>query len=113
MFEFFIYDAVRRPREGRKDGALHGVTPVQRAAMGLSTLRDLNQLDTAAIDDVIPGSVESVGEQGANIARIAALHAGYDLSAPGFHVNRFCPSGLEACKTSPETLAQSMDYAES
>jgi acetyl-CoA C-acetyltransferase len=98
MVEAFIYDAVRTPRgKGRKDGALHGVTPVRLAATALSALRDRNGIDTAAVDDVILGCVESVGEQGANIARIAALYAGYDLSAPGFQVNRFCASGLEAC----------------
>jgi acetyl-CoA C-acetyltransferase len=98
MVEAFIYDAVRTPRgKGRKDGALHGVTPVRLAATALSALRDRNGIDTAAVDDVILGCVESVGEQGANIARIAALYADYDLSVPGFQVNRFCASGLEAC----------------
>ncbi len=98
MVEAFIYDAVRTPRgKGRKDGALHGVTPVRLAATALSALRDRNRIETAAVDDVILGCVESVGEQGANIARIAALYADYDLSVPGFQVNRFCASGLEAC----------------
>jgi len=98
MVEAFIYDAVRTPRgKGRKDGALHGVTPVRLAATALSALRDRNRIDATAVDDVILGCVESVGEQGANIARIAALYADYDLSVPGFQVNRFCASGLEAC----------------
>jgi acetyl-CoA C-acetyltransferase len=98
MTEAYIYDAVRTPRgKGRKDGSLHGVTPMRLAATALAALRDRNQLDTSAIDDVILGCVEPVGEQGANIARIAALYAGYDTAAAGFHVNRFCASGLEAC----------------
>ncbi len=98
MSEAYIYDAVRTPRgRGRKDGSLHGATPVHLAATVLAALRDRNRLDTAAVDDVILGCVEAVGEQGANIARIAALVAGYDLAAPGFQVNRFCASGLEAC----------------
>lgn len=98
MTEAYIYDAVRTPRgKGRKDGSLHGVTPVHLAAASLAALRDRNQLDTSAIDDVILGCVEPVGEQAANIARISALVAGYDMAAAGFHVNRFCASGLEAC----------------
>ncbi|MDR2239771.1 MAG: acetyl-CoA C-acetyltransferase [Zoogloeaceae bacterium] len=98
MTDAYIYDAVRTPRgKGRKDGALHGTTPVRLAATALTALRDRNRLDTANIDDVILGCVEPVGEQGANIARIAALYAGYDIAAAGFHVNRFCASGLEAC----------------
>jgi len=98
MTQAFIYDAVRTPRgKGRKDGRLHGATPVHLAATTLAALRERNQLDTSAIDDVVLGCVEPVGEQGANIARIAALVAGYDLAAAGFHVNRFCASGLEAC----------------
>lgn len=98
MNEAYIYDAVRTPRgKGRKDGALHGTTPMRLAATALAALRDRNHLDTSALDDVILGCVEPVGEQGANIARIAALYAGYDIAAAGFHVNRFCASGLEAC----------------
>jgi len=98
MTQAFIYDAVRTPRgKGRKDGRLHGATPVHLAATTLAALRERNQLDTSAIDDVVLGCVEPVGEQGANIARIAALTAGYDLAAAGFHVNRFCASGLDAC----------------
>jgi len=98
MTDAYIFDAVRTPRgKGRKDGALHGTTPVRLAATALAALRDRNRLDTANIDDVILGCVEPVGEQGANIARIAALYAGYDIAAAGFHVNRFCASGLEAC----------------
>ncbi len=98
MTEAYIYDAVRTPRgRGRKEGALHGVTPVRLAATALAALAQRNPVDTAAIDDVVLGCVEPVGEQSCNIARIAALMADYDLAAPGFQVNRFCASGLEAC----------------
>jgi len=96
--EAFIYEAVRTPRgRGRKDGALHEVTPVRLAATVLDALRARTGLETGLVDDVVLGCVEAVGEQGANIARIAALAAGYDLAAPGMQVNRFCASGLEAC----------------
>jgi len=98
MTEAFIYDAVRTPRgKGRASGALHGSTPIHLAVTALQALRDRNRLDTAQVDDVILGCVEPVGEQGANIARVAALVAGYDQSAPGVQINRYCASGLEAC----------------
>lgn len=98
MTEAYIYDAVRTPRgRGRRDGALHAVTPVRLAATPLAALAQRNPIDTAAIDDVVFGCVEPVGEQSCDIARIAALVAGYDIAAPGTQVNRFCASGLEAC----------------
>jgi acetyl-CoA C-acetyltransferase len=98
MTEAYIYDAVRTPRgRGRKGGSLNQVTPAYLAATALAALKDRNHLETKNVDDVILGCVEPVGEQGADIARIAALYAGYDQSAPGVTINRFCASGLEAC----------------
>ena len=98
MTEAYIYDAVRTPRgKGRKDGALHGVTPIELAATALRAVRDRNALDTALVDDVVLGCVEPVAEQGADIARVAALYADYALTASGVTVSRFCASGLEAC----------------
>lgn len=98
MSTAYIYDAVRTPRgRGRRDGALHGVTPVRLAATALAALAERNPIDTAALDDVVLGCVEPSGEQSTDIARIAALLAGYDVAAPGVHVDRFCASGLEAC----------------
>jgi acetyl-CoA C-acetyltransferase len=98
MPEAYIYDAVRTPRgKGRKDGALHSVTPIELAATALRAIRDRNQLDTARVDDIVLGCVEPVAEQGACIARVAALYADYDMAAPGVTVSRFCASGLEAC----------------
>jgi acetyl-CoA C-acetyltransferase len=97
MTDAYILDAVRTPRgRGRKDGSLHTITPVQLAAQTLAALRDRNELDTSRVEDVVLGCVTPVGEQGANIARVAALVAGYDESVPGKQLNRFCASGLEA-----------------
>ena len=97
MAEAFIYDAVRTPRgRGKSDGSLHDVQPIQLLTNVLRELRDRNQIDTSLIDDVIMGCVTPVGEQGANIARTAALEAGYDESVAGVQLNRFCSSGLEA-----------------
>ncbi|MGH6952963.1 MAG: acetyl-CoA C-acetyltransferase [Alphaproteobacteria bacterium] len=97
MTDAYIYDAVRTPRgRGKADGALHEVPAIRLAADVLKAVRDRNALDSAAVDDVIFGVVETVGEQAAVIPRLAALYAGYDQRVPGVQVNRFCASGLEA-----------------
>jgi len=97
MTEALLYDHVRSPRgRGRPDGALHEITPVALASQVLAALRDRSGLDTALLDDVVLGCVSPIGEQGANIARVAALQAGYAESVPGQQLNRFCASGLEA-----------------
>jgi acetyl-CoA C-acetyltransferase len=98
MTEAFIYDAVRTPRgKGRASGALHEVTPMRLAVTALQAVRDRNNLDTAAVEDVVLGCVEPVGEQGADIARVAVIQAGFAETTAGVQVNRFCASGLEAC----------------
>ena len=95
--EAFIYDAVRTPRgRGKADGSLHEVTPIQLATQVLEAVRDRNAIDTADVDDVILGCVSPVGEQGADIARVAVLNADYAQTVPGVQINRFCASGLEA-----------------
>jgi acetyl-CoA C-acetyltransferase len=100
MTDAFILDAVRTPRgRGRPDGSLHSITPVQLAAQTLAALRDRTSLDTRLVDDVTFGCVTPIGEQGADIARVAALVAGYDESVPGKQLNRFCASGLESVNT--------------
>jgi acetyl-CoA C-acetyltransferase len=100
MTDAFILDAVRTPRgRGRPDGSLHPITPVQLAAQALAAVRDRNDLDTRQVDDVVLGCVTPIGEQGADIARVAALVAGYDESVPGKQLNRFCASGLESVNT--------------
>jgi acetyl-CoA C-acetyltransferase len=100
MTDAFIYDHVRSPRgKGRPDGALHEITPIELASQVLSALRDRSGFDTALLDDVVLGCVMPIGEQGADIARVASLHAGYAESVPGKQVNRFCASGLEAVNT--------------
>src|SRR5580704_17277254 len=95
--ETFIYEHVRTPRgRGKVDGALHEVTALNHAAQALGAIKSRNNLDTAQVDDVVMGVVDPVGEAGANIARTAALVAGYGDSVAGVQINRFCASGLDA-----------------
>ena len=97
MTDCFIYDHVRTPRgRGKPSGALHSVTAVDLAGQVLGALRDRNELDTAKVDDVVLGCVDPVGEAGGDIARAAALGAGFDEKVPGIQINRFCASGLDA-----------------
>ena len=97
MTDAYIVDHVRTPRgKGRADGSLHEVTPVWLASRPLVALRERNQLDTRAVDDVVMGCVGPVGEQGGNIARIAVLNADYDQCVPAIQIDRACGSGLEA-----------------
>jgi acetyl-CoA C-acetyltransferase len=94
----YILDAVRTPRgRGRASGSLHEVSPLRLATKVLVAIRDRNRLDTRLVEDVVLGVADPVDEQGADIARTAALVAGYAETAPGVQVNRFCGSGLEAC----------------
>jgi len=96
--EAFVYDAVRTPRgRGKSSGSLHATKPVSLVVGLLEELRKRNPgLDPAQVEDIILGCVTPVGEQGADIARTAALAAGYETSGAGFQINRFCASGLEA-----------------
>jgi acetyl-CoA C-acetyltransferase len=92
----YLYDAVRTPRgKGKKDGSLHEVQPVDLLKTLFKALQQRNNLDTSRVDDVVLGCVTPVMEQGGNIARTAALYAGWDLDVPGMQINRFCASGLE------------------
>ena len=97
MPEAFIYDAVRSPRgRGKADGSLHEVTALNLAAQTLAAVKDRNNLDPALVDDVVLGCVDPVGEAGGDIARAAALVAGFGDGVPGIQINRFCASGLDA-----------------
>ncbi|MEO8298628.1 MAG: acetyl-CoA C-acetyltransferase [Burkholderiales bacterium] len=97
MTEAMIFDAVRTPRgRGRSDGSLHEVNPVSLLAGLMRELQRRNDLDTAQIEDALIGCVQPHGEQGAVIAKVAALAAGWDYHVPGLQLNRYCGSGLEA-----------------
>ena len=97
MPDAFIYDAVRTPRgRGKADGALHEVTALNLAAQALGAIKERNKLEPDQVDDVVMGCVDPVGEAGGDIARAAALVAGFGDHVPGIQINRFCASGLDA-----------------
>jgi acetyl-CoA C-acetyltransferase len=97
MPDAFIYDHVRTPRgRGKADGALHEVTALNLATQTLAAVKERNRLDPALVDDVVLGCVDPIGEAGGDIARVAALTAGYGDGVPGVQINRFCASGLDA-----------------
>ena len=95
--EAWIIDAVRSPRgKGKETGSLHPVHPQRILAQVLNALRNRNGFDTADIDDVVMGCGAGSGDHSMDIARMAALDAGWSLDAPGVTLNRFCGSGQQA-----------------
>lgn len=94
MTEAFVVGGVRTPRgKGSPKGALHALSPLELVTHLLEHLR----MPADAVEDLVLGCATQVDAQGANIARTAALLAGW--STPGVTVNRFCASGLEAIAT--------------
>jgi acetyl-CoA C-acetyltransferase len=95
--EAWIIDAVRSPRgKGKENGSLHPVHPQRILAQVLNALQARNGFDTADVDDVIMGCGSGTGDHSMDIARMAALDAGWSLDAPGVTLNRFCGSGQQA-----------------
>ena len=96
MAEAYIYDALRTPRgKGKTSGALYEVKPTDLLAITLKSLQERQQLMPDLVDDVIIGCVTPIDDQGYNIAKAAALHAGWH-QVSGVQINRYCASGLEA-----------------
>ena len=95
--EAWIIDAVRSPRgKGKDTGALHNVHPQRILAQVLNGLRDRVGFNTSDVDDVVMGCGAGSGDHSMDIARMAALDAGWSLDAPGVTLNRFCGSGQQA-----------------
>ncbi|MEY4230030.1 MAG: hypothetical protein RLZZ362_879 [Actinomycetota bacterium] len=95
--EAWIIDAVRSPRgKGKESGALHELHPQRILAQVLNALQARNGFDTAEVDDVIMGCGAGSGDHSMDIARMAALDAGWSIEAPGVTLNRFCGSGQQA-----------------
>jgi len=104
--EAFVYDAIRTPRgRGKQTGGLHSMKPVS-LVVGLieETRRRHPDLDPDQIEDLVLGVVSPVGEQGADIARSAALAAGLPNTVAGVQLNRFCASGLEAVNVAAQKV---------
>ncbi|MFJ4746305.1 acetyl-CoA C-acetyltransferase [Streptomyces albogriseolus] len=96
--EAYVHDAIRTPRgRGKANGALHGTKPVDLVVGLIHEIRArFPGLDPAAVDDIVLGVVSPLGDQGADIARTAAVLAGLPDTVAGVQENRFCASGLEA-----------------
>lgn len=106
----YIYDAIRTPRaKGKAGGGLHQVTPIWLLRTLLQSLEQRSNLDTALVDDIVLGCVTAVGEQGSNIARIAAIDAGWAESVAGVTLNRFCASGLESINLAAAKIMSGME----
>ncbi len=97
MSEAYIIDAIRTPRgKGKKDGSLHEVKPITLLTSLLNELQQRHQLDTSKVDDIVLGCVTPIADQGGDIAKTAAIAAGWNDDVAGVQINRFCASGLEA-----------------
>ena len=98
MAEVYIIEAVRTPIGiGKPDsGALYPISPMDLAAHALKSVLQRADLEPDVVEDVILGCVSPVGDQGANIARLAVLKAGFPVEVPGVQLNRMCGSGQQA-----------------
>src|SRR2546423_657928 len=95
--EAWIIDGVRTPRgKGKPTGALHHIHPQELLAQTLGALVLRVGFDPSAVEDVIIGNGNSVGDHGACIGRLGVLAAGWPQETPGFTLNRFCGSGQQA-----------------
>ncbi len=107
MAEALVFDAIRTPRgKGKSNGSLHTTKPVD-LVVGLmhETLGRNVKLDPQKVDDVVLGVVSPVGDQGADIAKTAAIKAGLPDTVAGVQLNRFCASGLEAVNIAAQKVA--------
>jgi acetyl-CoA C-acetyltransferase len=105
--EALVFDAIRTPRgRGKVNGSLHTVKPVD-LVVGLmhETLVRNEHLDPKRVDDVVLGCVSPIGDQGADIAKTAAVKAGLPHTVAGVQLNRFCASGLEAVNIAAQKVA--------
>jgi acetyl-CoA C-acetyltransferase len=108
--EAFIYEAIRTPRGKNKGGSLHGTKPIDLVVGLINELKARHPgLDPALIDDIILGVVSPVGDQGADIARGAAIAAGLPDTVAGVQLNRFCASGLEAVNHAAQKVRAGWD----
>jgi acetyl-CoA C-acetyltransferase len=105
--EALVFDAIRTPRgKGKSNGSLHGTKPVDLVVGLMHEMLVRNErLDPNRVDDVVLGCVSPVGDQGADIAKTAAIKAGLPDTVAGVQLNRFCASGLEAVNIAAQKVA--------
>ncbi|MEY4240073.1 MAG: hypothetical protein RL339_2674 [Pseudomonadota bacterium] len=111
MAEAYIIDAVRTPRGVGKPGkgALSHLHPQHLAATVLKAIKDRNNLDTSTVDDIIWSTSSQNGKQGGDLGRMAALAAGYDISASGTTLDRFCGGGITSVNMAAATVLSGME----
>lgn len=111
MPDAYIIDAVRTPRGIGKPGkgALSHLHPQHLAATVLAALRDRNDLDTATVDDIIWSTSSQLGKQGGDLGRMAALAAGYETSASGTTLDRFCGGGITSVNLAAASVMSGME----
>ena len=109
--EAFLFEAIRTPRgRGKAAGSLHEVKPISLVVGLIEEIRRrFPELDPATIDDVVLGVVSPLGDQGADIAKTAAIAAGLPDTVAGVQVNRFCASGLEAVNLAAQKVRSGME----
>ncbi len=109
--EAFIYEAIRTPRgRGKANGSLHAVKPVTLVTGLIDELRTRHPgMDPGAIDDLVLGCVTPVGDQGADLAKTAAIFAGLPDTVAGTQINRFCASALEAVNMAAQKVRAGWD----
>src|ERR1700744_777905 len=105
--EAFVFDAIRTPRgKGKANGSLHATKPVDLVVGLMHEMLSRNpELDPDRVDDVVLGCVSPIGDQGADIAKTAAIKAGLPDTVAGVQLNRFCASGLEAVNIAAQKVA--------
>jgi acetyl-CoA acyltransferase len=105
MPEAVIVSAIRTPVGRAYKGSLRSTRPDDLAALAIKeALARVSGLDPKEIDDVILGCAMPEGEQGMNVARIAALRAGLPVETSAMTINRFCSSGLQAIALASERI---------
>ena len=111
MTEAFIYEAIRTPRgRGKANGSLHSVKPVSLVTGLIDEMQARHPgLDPNQIDDLILGCLTPLGDQGADIAKTAAIAAGLPDTVAGMQINRYCSSGLEAINLAAQKVRAGWD----
>lgn len=104
MRDVFIVSAVRTP-VGRKNGTLSGLNPVALASIPLREAIQRVDLDPGLVEDVVMGCVTPIGEQGANIGRLAVLNAHWPVTIPSVTLNRMCGSSQQAIHFAAQAIA--------